>query len=259
VVPTVRDELVELKAPRRCAEALRSGWLEGRAHYAHWYSMILANITTSEVGQQAIVEDEPLFRFLFAAYIAKPRPDPKDGYDDVLGCLGKVLGNVFALPTGRKLISSSEGGAQSVGKLISEVSDRVRRHDVLAALRNLCVDNDCHEALIATDLVSRVAPFLYPIAEVPDEHQAKLPAKLKEDLVANGAALTGDSAVRHATINCFVGICRTALGRTYLRAEGCEEVLRAWHVEESDPEIREGLDISLGALRQKEEESAEGQ
>lgn len=252
IVPTVRDELVELKAPRRCAEALRAGWLEGRAHYAHWYGMILANITTSQAGQEAIVEDEPLLRFLFAAYVAKPRPPAKDGYDDLLFWLGKVLGNVFALPAGRKCIAGGEGGPSTVAKLLAEVTDRTRRHDVLGALRNLCIDKDCHETLVQTDFLTRVAHFVYPLGQVPDDYQAKLPTQLREDLVANGATLTGDGPIRHATVLCIVGMCRTVVGRKYLRVQGCEEVLRAWILEEGDEDTRQGLETSLGALRESE-------
>eukprot|EP00438_Fugacium_kawagutii_P008846 Skav208546 [mRNA] locus=scaffold1216:413608:419896:+ [translate_table: standard] len=38
-------------APKRLTEALRAGWLEGRAQMAHWYAMLLANVSTSKKGQ----------------------------------------------------------------------------------------------------------------------------------------------------------------------------------------------------------------
>ena len=49
---TVPQELVALNAPKRLTEALRAGWLEGRAEMAHWYAMLLANVSTSKKGQE---------------------------------------------------------------------------------------------------------------------------------------------------------------------------------------------------------------
>ena len=46
------EELVALNAPKRLTEALRAGWLEGRAEMAHWYAMLLANVSTSKKGQE---------------------------------------------------------------------------------------------------------------------------------------------------------------------------------------------------------------
>lgn len=44
-----------LNAPKRLTEALRAGWLEGRAQMAHWYAMLLANVSTSKKGQDCDV------------------------------------------------------------------------------------------------------------------------------------------------------------------------------------------------------------
>ncbi len=46
------EELVALNAPKRLTESLRAGWLEGRAQMAHWYSMLLANVSTCKKGQE---------------------------------------------------------------------------------------------------------------------------------------------------------------------------------------------------------------
>lgn len=51
LAPDLFKELVALNAPKRLTESLRAGWLEGRAQMAHWYSMLLANVSTCKKGQ----------------------------------------------------------------------------------------------------------------------------------------------------------------------------------------------------------------
>lgn len=253
-VPAIRDALIALNAPRRALESLRSGWLEGRAGLAHWYAMLLANLTTVKAGQEALCEDQALLRFLLAAFVAKPRPPPRDGYDDPLMWLGRALGNVCALPAGRSALSSGEQGAATVATLVVELSERSRRPDVLTALRNLCLDTECHLALVQTDIVPRLARFVYPWEKVEAEMRNQLPDALRESLEAEGAAMTGDVAVRFAAAVCLLGLVRSLEGREYLRAAGCREVVRAWSAEESEEDIKAKLQTVWPAVHFSEEE-----
>jgi hypothetical protein len=155
-IPTVSAELIDMNASRRCCEALRGGWLEGRLSLAHWYSMLLANVTVSEAGQKALAKEEGMVRFLFGAFVSKNRPEPRDGYDDPMISLGKVINNVCAQKEGRKLFGEGEQGSASLNLLTKELSDRTRRPDVLAIIRNLCLDEECHAVLVSTDLLERL-------------------------------------------------------------------------------------------------------
>merc|ERR1719198_508910 len=119
-----------MNAVRRCCETLKGGWLEGRADHAHWHAMLLANLTTLEAGQKALCAEEGHLRFLFAAFVSKARPPPRDGYDDPMLCLGKVINNVCALREGRAVYAEGEAGASTIGMLAAELSDRQRRKDV---------------------------------------------------------------------------------------------------------------------------------
>jgi len=253
-VPAVRDELVSLNGPRRCAEALRAGWLEGRSELAHWHAMLLANLTTSKAGQEGICKDEPLLRFLLAAYTAKPRPPPRDGYDDPLLFLGKVIGNVCALEAGRKCLAMGDGGPAALASLLGELSDRARRPDVLGCVRNVCIDSDCHPSVVQTDLMERMASFLYPWEKVEDENRKALPEAMQEALASNGAALTGDSVARNASAVSLLALCNTLAGREYLRTHGCPEVGRAWYAEESQEEVKQVLVALMPHVLNSEEE-----
>jgi len=256
-VPSVRDELVELAAPRRVAEAMRGGWLEGRSGLAHWYAMLLANITTAKAGQEAICADENLLRFLVAAYVSKPRPPPRDGYDDPLMFLGKVIGNVCALEAGRKLLAVGEQGPTTVTTLVGELADRARRSDVVNCFRNLCLDVECHPAVVAANPIADFARFLYPWDKADPQHRAELPEALATALAAEGAALTGDATIRHSAAICIIGLCRTREGRACLRSQGAKEILRAWQLEETEEEIRNALEASVPALQPEEELEAQ--
>ena len=139
-IPTVQEELVALNAPKRITESLRSGWLEGRATMAHWYAMLLANVSTSVKGQQALCSDEGMLKFLVAAYVTKPRPPPRDGYEDPLLWLGSLLVNVLVVPEGRKLFALGEHHA--LPTIFGELADRGRRQDMINAVKNICLDSD---------------------------------------------------------------------------------------------------------------------
>eukprot|EP00747_Dinoflagellata_sp_TGD_P165130 gnl/TRDRNA2_/TRDRNA2_186004_c0_seq1.p1 gnl/TRDRNA2_/TRDRNA2_186004_c0~~gnl/TRDRNA2_/TRDRNA2_186004_c0_seq1.p1 ORF type:complete len:467 (-),score=110.02 gnl/TRDRNA2_/TRDRNA2_186004_c0_seq1:52-1383(-) len=253
-IPTVRDELVELSAPRRCTEALRNGWLEGRADLAHWYAMLLANITTVDAGQKAICGEETLLRFLFAAYTAKPRPPPRDGYDDPLCCLGKLLMNSCAQKEGRRVLAIGDGGVIALTTLSADLADRTRRPDVLGALRNLCLDEECHSAIAQTDLMKRMAGFLYPWETAESDRRSQLPASMQEFLEAEKAALTTDVAIRSTAAGCIFGLTQTKEGREYLRSNGCYEVMRAWHLEETETNTKELIELAVPRVHYTEEE-----
>lgn len=126
-VPALAEELVSLNAVKRLLEALRAGWLEGRAEMAHWYAMLLANVSGSKKAQEALCADEGLLKFVVAAYLTKPRLPPREGYEDPLLWLGSVLVNVLVLQEGRKILA--------VGK-DKEGGDRARRtKDVLECFK----------------------------------------------------------------------------------------------------------------------------
>lgn len=254
VVPAVLEELVRLGAPRRCAEALRSGWLEGRSELAHWHAMLLANLSTAKAGREAMCADEQCIRFFLVAFVANPRPPPRDGYDDPLLCLGKVLGNICALPEGRRLLAGGESGAAALSTLMRELGDRGRRTDVISVLRNICLDTEFHSAVVAADPIEHLAHFLYPWDKVEPGHRANLPEQLREVLAARGAALTGDAAVRHTASVSMLGLCQTLAGREYLRAHSCRELARGWHQEETEDQTRSVLEAVLQRTQLSDDE-----
>mmetsp|Transcript_2405 Transcript_2405/g.6433 ORF Transcript_2405/g.6433 Transcript_2405/m.6433 type:complete len:390 (-) Transcript_2405:52-1221(-) len=257
-VPAVRDELVSLGAPRRCAEALRSGWLEGSTTgLSHWQAMLLANVTTVRPAQETLAADEGLLRFLLAAYVAKAQPPSEDGGEEVedpMQSLGKVIGNVCALAEGRAVVAGGDKGPGGVASLLAHLGRRERRPDVLSVMRNLCVDKDYHAVVCGADLLARMSGFLYPWEKAEASSGKQLPAELRERLAQGGCALTGEAAVRSAAAGCVLGLCRTAEGRAYLRGPLPGEILRAWAGEEQEPSARDALQAVLKTVDMSEDE-----
>jgi len=248
-VPALAEELVALNAPKRLTEALRAGWLEGRAEMAHWYAMLLANVSTSKKGQEALCGDEGMLKFLVAAYLTKPRLPPRDGYEDPLLWLGAILVNVLVLPEGRKLLAAK---SQELEMLFREMSDRARRADMVSAAKNVCLDMECHEVVTETDLMLHMARFLCPWEKMDAESRAALPGALRESLEKEGATLTGDLAVRSAAAACGMGLCRSLKGREYLRS--FVQVFRSWMQEETDASVKDQLDVIMPAVLLSEDE-----
>ncbi|CAJ1440526.1 unnamed protein product [Effrenium voratum] len=248
-VPAVAEELVALNAPKRVVEALRAGWLEGRAEMAHWFAMLLANVSTCKKGQEALVADESMLKFLVAAYVTKPRLPPRDGYEDPLQWLGKTLVNLLVLAEGRRLL----GKAQELQILFSELSERLRRVDMSQAVKNVCLDMECHEAIVATDLLSQLVRFLCPWEKMSAESRAVLPDSLKE--LTKDASLTSDLGIRSACAVALMGLCRSELGRSYLRPG--TEVFRCWQEQEPDAAVQDHLAVVMPGLLLTEEELKE--
>lgn len=255
-IPQVRDELIAMNAVRRCVDALRGGWLEGRADLAHWHVMLIANITSVKAGQEALC-DEAMLSFLLAAYFMKPRLPPRDGYDDPMLCIGKAVCNMTAIPEGRKLLAGgdSEQVFSTLAVLVAELADRERRPDVLAIFRNLCADKDCHAALVKVSLMATMAHFLCPWDKAPQEKRDTLPEDLRASL--EGSALAGDVSTRCTAAHCIVGLCQTEAGRDYLKRNGCYEVMRAWHLEETDEDTKQAIEVAVPAVHLTEEQLQE--
>lgn len=230
--------------------------MEGRAELAHWQAMLLANLSTAKAGGEALCADGQLLQFLIGAFAAKPRPPPRDGYDDPLITLGKVLGNVCALPEGRRLLAGSGRGASTLSMIKGELGDRSRRQDVVNIFRNICLDKECHQAVIDADPVEQLAIFLCPWDKMSAELRQELPETLRESLSASGATLTGDGTVRHAAAFAAVGLCAEPAARAYLRGCGFLQVAQAWLQEEPDEAVRTVLEGMLPSVQLSEEELA---
>lgn len=253
-VPEVCTELVDMNATRRCCEALRTGWLEGRSELAHWYCMLLANLSTVDSCQKALCKEEGNIRFLFSAFVAAARPPPRDGYDDPMLCLGKVINNVSTQAEGRKILAGGANASGTVKLLADQLADRQRRADVLSTFRNFCLDEECHAAVAGTDFVADIYCFLYPWEKADPTERAKLPEPLQEVLKRAGATLTADLSVRRNGSGSLVGLCLSSTGREYLRNFNCAELARAWQAEEADSETRDDLVAVSTALSKTEEE-----
>eukprot|EP00927_Polykrikos_kofoidii_P069403 TRINITY_DN64865_c0_g1_i1.p1 TRINITY_DN64865_c0_g1~~TRINITY_DN64865_c0_g1_i1.p1 ORF type:complete len:422 (+),score=77.69 TRINITY_DN64865_c0_g1_i1:111-1268(+) len=244
-VPAVRDELVSMKAPRRCAKSLEAGWLQGRGELAHFYAMVLVNLTSNLEASEDFSKDPAIVSFLVAAFIAKARPKTVEeaGGNDPMACIAKVLNNVCVHAEGRKSVSPA------CGSLISELQDRSRRADVCAVLRNLCLDSEHHQELTSSKILFHMATFLYPWEKRETEQREELSKELQELLEVEGAALTADSTVRSTCADSIVGLVQTATGRAHLRDKaGGLEILRAWENQETDSEILLKLSTVMGHL-----------
>merc|ERR1711924_253515 len=107
---------------------------------------------------------------------------------------------------------------------IGEVDDRDRRPDVMSALRNLCIDSDCHERIIASGAMIQILSFIYPWDKVDAAHREQLPKEV-QDMLVEGAALTTDGAVRIAAATCVLGLSESEVGSKHLQECGFKEIL----------------------------------
>jgi len=228
-VPAVCAELVELRAPGRCIEVLRTLWLDGNADDVHWFTMLLANLSTTEKGQAAFAVNPKDLMFILSLYIGEVQPKPKDDIQDRLLWAGKVLQNVCAAKVGRAAIVTEVPGLTRLAKDLAVPARRHRRSEIMGIFKNLCNDTECHDAVIDSGFFLRIACFLYPEGE-SEEHRKALPEGVLEEM----QGFTADVAIRKLGAEALFLLAGSKEGRLYLHENGCYELVRAWHLKEKD-------------------------
>merc|ERR1719240_1072149 len=117
----------------------------------------------------------------------------------------------------------------------------------MSALRNLCIDPDCLDSVIKSGAMLNILSFIYPWDKVDAADRENLPQEV-QGLLAEGATLTTDAAVRIGAATCVLGLCDSEAGCNHLQDLGFKEVLRAWELEEGETSTREMLKKALATL-----------
>lgn len=251
--PALCSELVELRAPSRCIEVLRELWLNGNDGHVHWFTMLLANLSTEEKGQAAFALNVKDLMFILSLYTGEVQPKPKDDFTDRLLWAGQVLHNVCASKAGRAVVVSEVPGLQSLARDLTVPSRRHRRGDIMKIFKNLCNDKECHDVVIKSGLYLRIACFLYPEGE-PEERRKQLPEPVLEEM----QGLTADIAVRRLCAESLFTLAGSPEGRVFLKEGGCYELLRAWHLKETDEQTIKLIVDTVPLVALSEEELEKG-
>merc|ERR1712137_436929 len=252
-LPAVATELItELNAPRRICEALHEDWLQGHTEYILWFSMVLANLSTTPQGQEALSQDVGHFRFMLNCFLSKHRPPSHEEHEDPIGYLGKVIGNCCADVLGRRQLSEDAYGLSMLGPQLQRRESRI---GVLNIFRNLALDVEFHSTLAKTSFLQEVSLFLYPWNKVKEEDRLKLPKSLRESLEAGGAAITSDTASRNVAADCFGGLSLSSEGCKYLSDGGGSEILHSWMAEEEVTETHSMLVQTIARLSMFEQKT----
>lgn len=252
-VPPVCAELVELRAPGRCIEVLRTLWLNGNANDVHWFTMVLANLSTTEKGQVAFALNSKDLMFILSLYTGEVQPKPKDDFADRLLWAGKVLQNTCASKAGRAVIVSEVAGLKRLAKDLVDPTRRHRRGDIMGIFKNICNDKECHDVVIESGFYLRMACFLYPEGE-PQERRQSLPEPVLEEM----QGFTADIAVRKLGAEALFALAGSVEGRLYLNEGGCYELLRAWHLKEKDDDTIKLISDTVPLVFLSEEDLQKG-
>jgi hypothetical protein len=251
--PAVQSELIELRAPSRCIEVLRELWLNGNNSHVHWFTMLLANLSTEEKGQAAFALNIKDLMFVLTLYTGEVQPKPKDDIADRLLWAGKVLHNVCASKAGRAVIVTEVPGLRLLAKDLNAPSRRHRRGDIMSIFKNLCNDKECHDVVIQSGFYLRMACFLYPDGE-PEERRRQLPEPVLEEM----QGFTSDIAVRRLGAESLYSLAGSKDGRVFLKEGGCYELLRAWHLKETDEQTIKLIVDTVPLVHLSEEELEQG-
>jgi len=243
-IPEVATSLISLQGVRRICDVMQNLWTGGIDKDAVVLcTMVLSNLTIIEAGQSSLVEHQDGVNFLLPLYLAPPVAK-----EDIFFHVGSIIRNISGTPEGRKVVADPR---LTVG-LARLLMIRHRRSVVVDIFRNLCGDKKCHEHLNACTFLPFLQTFLYPDGAVKPEHTTLHPM-VKEE----ATGLTGDETLRFNCAELLLFLARSDVGREMMRKEHVYECIRAWHLEESQEEVKEIIEELVPFIHYSEDELKE--
>jgi len=245
-VPEVAESMLDLKGIRRTCDVMENLWNNGVDKDAvELCTMVLSNLTTIETGQTMLCTEKKSLGFLVPLYLSPPVSKT-----DIMFHIGSILKNITGIREGRAFVAQ----ANIVKPLAHQFAARQRRAIVVDIFRNLASDKECHEVLSDCDFLPSMQCFLYPDnAEKPDH------TTLHPVVESGRQGLTKDEGVRFNVAEMLVFLARTRIGRESMRRDHVYECVRAWHLEETQDDVKDMLESLVPCIHFSEDElKAEG-
>ena len=206
----------------------------------------LANLTRSDAGIKQALSIPNLFKGVYLKYCA----DSEEHTDS----LGLVVINCSANSDIRQQICKVDHDRCLLIECLTRLfALRRRRLIALRVLKNLALDPECHASLVHSRTPAKMTGFLYP--ESDDRRSDQAPA---EALVA-GVGLATDIESRVVSAEILFCLTRTREGREGMRDQGIYEVVRLWHLQETDADVKERLEMVANVVHLSESEIDKGQ
>lgn len=256
--------------------------------------MLISNLTRTAEGRKDFLESDGAkqrFAFLCSLYLffnqtnyaalakgeivgaaKKAEGDESDGEQEELmeknkdqfGYVGTILVNFTFDEKGRALLTYDRPEEYEKSDILSRLADqmiqRQRRLPVLSIFRNLLLDEDTAGFVGLCDFLPRMACFLYPSNALYDLEgdDLKRAEERQKDLnpmiMEKGNTMTTNKGVRERAADCCYIMVQTRQGRDTMREQTYYEVLRSWHLQEPDDDIRTVIENTIPGLVLEEHE-----
>jgi Domain of unknown function (DUF384) len=206
----------------------------------------IANLTRSEEGIKQALTIPNLFKGVYLKYCA----DSEEHTDS----LGLVVINCSANKDIRNQICNVDSGRCLLIECLTRLfAIRRRRLTALRVLKNVAMDSESHAALVVSRTPAKMTAFLYPEGEGRRCDQAPLEALVTE------TGLASDIATRVVSAEILFCLTRSQEGREGMRAQGIYEVVRLWHLQEADADVKDRLETVANIVHLTETEIESGQ
>ncbi|KAH0485609.1 MAG: hypothetical protein KVP17_004873 [Porospora cf. gigantea B] len=243
------DAMLKCKACSRLVDNLRDQSRGDAPDHAGVNIMLLSNLTRRPEGVVALIgpaELDSLFlERLWQLWLIR---------DEKWAAISDVLRNVSATVAGRDALRRLEPPA--LPQLVKQLKEcTTRRTACLTTCLHLALDESFCQNFLDDDVLPRLLALQYPpdqrrlLAAKPGDHQlmggkAQSVASLTEARAVHStvehesSGPLGPQVQRETLLSIVKNVLSTSVGREYCRKMHAYEVLRVWHLTESEESIR---------------------
>eukprot|EP01054_Gregarina_sp_Poly1_P010506 Gregarina_sp_Poly_1__10505@NODE_76_length_15862_cov_98_864577_g65_i0_p6_GENE_NODE_76_length_15862_cov_98_864577_g65_i0NODE_76_length_15862_cov_98_864577_g65_i0_p6_ORF_typecomplete_len375_score59_71DUF383/PF04063_14/42DUF383/PF04063_14/7_4e14KAP/PF05804_12/0_00016KAP/PF05804_12/5_1DUF384/PF04064_13/1_7e03DUF384/PF04064_13/5_1e05Arm/PF00514_23/7_7e02Arm/PF00514_23/0_099Cnd1/PF12717_7/0_045Cnd1/PF12717_7/1_5e03Arm_2/PF04826_13/5_1e02Arm_2/PF04826_13/1_1Arm_2/PF04826_13/7_4e02Neurochondrin/PF05536_1 len=260
-----RDELASAMGSTRYLgsifESLKEKHLLGPEILEEKLLMVLANVTRQNNGFKALIADELLIWRLLGYYSDQRSPVPGTPSMDKCSYIGHVLINLTAQPEGRKFLVEMDKGYWEAFSVHTRCQSR--RPVILQIVKNICCDPDLVKQIdfLKFPVFELLGRVVYPRKDVLDclkETSAKdFPYTTNEvplGITEQAFGPVNDIESRRLVAECVCGLLLEKNARSMGRSLNFYEVMRVWHLVETDPEIQKIAEQTVHLVHYSEDE-----
>jgi hypothetical protein len=217
--------------------------------FAEAATRLLSNLTKQAEIRPSVLT--PLIPIIMPLYLAGPRHNPDCDYQ----YLASVLADLTNVREGRLYF------LEDLERLVSILQDLhsssvIRRGGVASIVKNCLFETESHVAILEKEIeddfvITALAGRLFDSkSKLEKEEREKLPIELQ---LLDKVEAESDIKIRSIIVECLIILGTSRRGRDTIRAKEIYPILREWHLQEEDDDMKELIERLVELMIRDEE------